>query len=146
MNRLSDRDILEILHSYNIKINGIYQKDKLPNKLLNGITIVNLQSSSIGQGSHWCAFYHSKECDLWYDSFGFLAPEAIEDKINKSYYYNKRDIQNINSSSCGFYCIAFIKYLYFKKNKLEAFDKFISLFSGNTKQNEKVLYDLLYNS
>ena len=55
MNRLSDRDILEILNSYNIKINGIYQKDKLPNKLLNGITIVNLQSSVEGFGTHWCA-------------------------------------------------------------------------------------------
>ena len=145
MNRLSDRDIVEILHSYNIKINGIYQKDKL-NKLLEGFTIINLQSSVDGSGSHWVCIFHSKECDLYYDAFGFLAPEAIEDKINKSYYYNKRDIQNINSSSCGFYCIAFIKYIQNKKNKLEAFDKFISLFSGNTKQNEKVLYDLLYNS
>ena len=146
MNRLSDRDILEILNSYNIKINGIYQKDKLPNKLLDGFIVVNLQSSVEGFGTHWCALFHSKECDLYYDAFGFISPQAIEDKINKSYYYNKRDIQNINSSSCGFYCIAFIKYLYFKKNKLEAFDKFISLFSGNTKQYEKVLYDLLYNS
>ena len=146
MNRLSDRDILEILNSYNIKINGIYQKDKLPNKLLDGFIVVNLQSSVEGFGTHWCALYHSKECDLYYDAFGFISPEAIEDKINKSYYYNKRDIQNINSSSCGFYCIAFIKYIQNKKNKLEAFDKFISLFSGNTKQNEKVLYDLLYNS
>ena len=146
MNRLTDSDLIQILNSYNIKINGIYQKDKLPNKLLNGITIVNLQSSVKGFGTHWCAMYHSKECDLYYDAFGFISPEAIEDKINKSYYYNKRDIQNINSSSCGFYCIAFIKYIHHKKNKLEAFDKFISLFSGNTKQNEKVLYDLLYNS
>ena len=146
MNRLSDRDIIQILNSYNIKINGIYQKDKLPNKIPEGFLIVNLQSSVEGFGTHWSALFHSKECDLWYDSFGFLAPEAIEDKINKSYYYNKRDIQNINSSSCGFYCIAFIKYIHHKKNKLEAFDKFISLFSGNTKQNEKVLYDLLYNS
>ena len=146
MNRLTDRDIIEILHSYNIKINGIYQKDKLPNKLLDGFIVVNLQSSVEGFGTHWCALFHSKECDLYYDAFGFISPEAIEDKINKSYYYNKRDIQNINSSSCGFYCIAFIKYIQNKKNKLEAFDKFISLFSGNTKQNEKVLYDLLYNS
>ena len=146
MNRLTDTDILEILHSYNIKINGIYQKDKLPNKLLDGIIIVNLQSSVDGSGSHWSALFHSKECDLYYDAFGFISPEAIEDKINKSYYYNKRDIQNINSSSCGFYCIAFAKYIHNKKNKLEAFDKFISLFSGNTKQNEKVLYDILYNS
>ncbi len=146
MNRLSDRDILEILNSYNIKINGIYQKDKIPNKIPEGFLIVNLQSSVDGRGTHWCALYHSKECDLYYDAFGFISPEAIEDKIKKSYYYNKRDIQNINSSSCGFYCIAFIKYIHHKKNKLEAFDKFISLFSGNTKQNEKVLYDLLYNS
>ncbi len=145
MNRLTNTDLIEILNSYNIKINGIYQKDKLPNKIPRGFLIVNLQSSLQGSGSHWCVLFHSKECDLWYDSYGFISPEAIEDKINKSYYYNKRDIQHINSSSCGYFCIAFIKYIHNKKNKLEAFDKFISLFSGNTKQNEKVLYDLLYN-
>ena len=115
MNRLSDSDLIQILNSYNIKINGIYQKDKLPNKLLDGFIVVNLQSSVDGNGSHWSALFHSKECDLYYDAFGFISPEAIEDKIKKSYYYNKRDIQNINSSSCGFYCIAFIKYLYLRR-------------------------------
>ena len=145
MNRLTDRDILEILQSYNIKINGIYQKDKL-NKLLDGFTILNLQSSVDGQGTHWTIIYHCKDYTLYFDPFGFLAPEAFEDKITKSYYYNKRDIQHTNSSSCGFFCIAFAKYIFHKKNKVEAFDKFIDLFSGNTKQNEKVLYDILYNS
>ena len=59
MNRLTDRDILEILQSYNIKINGIYQKDKL-NKLLDGFTILNLQSSFQGSGSHWTIIYKCK--------------------------------------------------------------------------------------
>jgi len=145
MNRLTDRDLLEILQSYNIKINGIYQKDKL-NKLLDGFTILNLQASFQGSGSHWTIIYNCKDYTLYFDAFGFLAPEAIEDKFKKSYYYNKRDIQDINSSSCGYFCVAVVKYIFHKKNKLEAFDKFIDLFSGNTKQNEKVLYDILYNS
>ena len=144
MNRLTDHDILQILKSYNIKINGIYQKDKLPDKLLDGFSIINLQSSVDGSGTHWTCIYHSKDCDIYYDSYGFLSPKEVEDKINNSYFYNKKDIQDINSSSCGFFCIAFIKSLYFKKNKVEAFKKFLQHFTGNTKQNEKKLYDILY--
>ena len=114
--------------------------------MLDGFTILNMQSSLQGFGTHWIIVYHCKDYTLYNDAFGLISPTEIEDKINKSYYYNKKDIQNIGSSSCGFFCVSFAKYIHNKKNKLEAFEKFINLFSGNTKQNEKVLYDLLYNS
>ncbi len=82
MNRLTDRAILEILNSYNIKINGIDQKDKL-NKLLDGYIIINLQCSFQGFGTYWTIIYNCKDYTLYFESFGFLAPEAFEDKINK---------------------------------------------------------------
>ena len=52
-------------------LTDLYQKDKLPDKILDGFSIINLQSSVDGSGSHWSALYHSKACDIYYDSYGF---------------------------------------------------------------------------
>jgi len=142
MNVLNDTEINEILKKYNIKINGIFQKDKI-DYLKKGFYIINLQSSIYGSGSHWCCLYFDPDMSFWWDSFGFPPPTEIELLLN-SYDYNKYDIQNISTSSCGFYCIAFIKFLYNKKDKKKAFETFINLFKDNTFNNEKILYDLLY--
>jgi hypothetical protein len=143
MNELSSSDINDILHSYNIAYNGIYQKDMLPNKLQNGFYVVNLQSSKDGNGTHWCALYYSPIMSMWWDSFGFKPPEDIEARVGK-YIYNSFQIQDIQSSSCGYYCIAFIKFLNKMKDKEKAFNIFVNLFKTNKLANEKVLNELLY--
>lgn len=141
MNVLSDLDIYEILNHHNIKINGIYQKDKLTD-LQDGFYVINLQSSTDGNGSHWCGLYYNFDKSCWFDSFGFVAPEEIE-LLLQDYDYNDTDIQNVNSSSCGFYVIAFIKFLYNKKDKDTAYKTFLNLFKKNTFQNERILKSLL---
>ena len=79
-----------------------------------------------------------------FDSFGFLPPKDVEKKLHK-YDYNDKQIQGLNSSSCGFFCIAFILFLSkYKSNVKKAFETFISLFSHDSKKNEVVLYKLLY--
>jgi len=145
-NSLSNFDIDEILKNYDIKYNGIFSKDILPNKLLNGFYIINLQNSNIGGGTHWTSLYKINDgYSLYYDSFGFPAPQDIVDKLH-CYDYNKKDIQDIDSSSCGYYCICFIKFMSLHPNNpKKAFDTFISLFSKDTKNNEEILYNLLYN-
>jgi hypothetical protein len=140
MNVLSDFDIYEILDHHNIKINGIYQKDKLTD-LCVGFYIINLQSSTEGNGTHWCALYYAGNSS-WFDSFGFVPPEEIELLLG-DYNYNDNDLQNIDSSSCGFYCIAFIKFLYNKKDKEKAYKTFLNLFKENTFQNEHILKQIL---
>lgn len=141
MNVLSDKDIHEILNFHKIKINGIFQKDCI-HDLKNGFTIINLQSSTQGNGTHWTALYHDDKINLYFDSYGFVPPREIEILL-KNYKYNKNDIQSIDSSSCGFYVIAFIKFLYNKINKEKAFETFINLFKPNTCQNEIILKQLL---
>lgn len=143
MNELSSSDINGILNSYNIDINGIYQKDMLPHDLETGFYIVNLQSSYDGNGTHWCCLYYSPLLSIWYDSYGFICPEDVEDRIGK-YIYNAYQIQDINSSSCGYYCIAFIKFLYPFREKQKAFNIFVNLFKENKVANEKILNELLY--
>ncbi len=52
-NALSDKDIIHILKSQGIKFNGIFMKDELPSKLKQDFYIIHLQSSNIGDGTHW---------------------------------------------------------------------------------------------
>jgi hypothetical protein len=61
------------------------------------------------------------------DSFGFVPPLEVEKKI-KPYLYNDKDIQDWNSCACGWYCLAFIKFLHDKQNKEMAFKEFLKMF------------------
>jgi len=145
-NTTSNVELTNIIKKLNIKnFNGVYPKDQLKKPLDTGFYIINLQDSG-GDGTHWTALYKIDDnVSIYYDSFGFLAPEDIEALINKDYIYNKQQIQDIDSSSCGFYCIAFIKFMYKKKNIKKSFDIFINLFNSNTTNNEVVLHKLLYS-
>ena len=143
LNTTSDKELIEILKNQNIHIHGIYMKDELPKKLTKGFYIVNLQSSTEGNGTHWVAFYYSPVCSYYFDAFGFIAPLEIQNKITP-YAYNDKQIQNLNISACGFYCIAFIMFLYGKNDIENLYRVFINLFSNNTKRNDEVLERLLY--
>jgi hypothetical protein len=115
-NLTSNTELLDILKNDNIKINGVFAKDKLKKPLKDGFYIINLDNSD-GPGTHWTALYKINDgFSLYYDSFGFPAPEEIEDLLHK-YEYNKKQIQDIKSTSCGFYCIAFIKFMINKQDK-----------------------------
>ena len=148
MNRLSDTEIIEICNKLNLPINYIGFKDNI-NEIKQGFYIINLQSKFInGDGTHWTAFYVSgipSQLNIYYDSFGFPAPDEVE-KLIKPYVYNCHDIQNINSSSCGFYCIAFIKFLNKLTNKIKAYEHFLKLFSNDNTKNEMILKDILYKN
>ncbi len=145
-NALSNTDIIHILKSQKVKLNGVFMKDELPSKLKSGFYVVNLQSSQVGNGTHWTAFYYNSKNSYYFDAFGFPAPVEIEQKLKK-YRYNKQQIQNLKSTACGYYCIAFILFLNGKTTKeFEArFDLFLDAFSTNTKINDKLLYNYLYN-
>ena len=143
LNTTSDIELLEILKNQNIKINGVFMKDELPKKLTKGFYIVNLQSSTEGNGTHWVALYYSPFYSYYFDAFGFIAPLEIQNKIFP-YAYNDRQIQNLKSSACGFYCIAFIMFLFGKKDMENLYRIFINLFSNDTKRNDEVLERLLY--
>lgn len=143
-NALSNIDMDKILKSQGINIHGIYMKDELPVKLKRGFYIVNLQSSNVGNGTHWTAFYYSPKHSYYFDAFGFVAPEEVENKF-KVYTYNDKQIQDLKSTACGYYCIAFILFMNGQKNKNKGFETFVDLFSDDTKKNDKKLYQLLYD-
>lgn len=141
-NSLSNIDIEEILKSQKIKVT-VYMKDELPLTLKRGFYVINLQSSTVGSGTHWTALYYNSKHSYYFDPFGFIAPTEVEQKLNE-YTFNNKQIQNLKSTACGYYCIAFIIFMNKRKNKKLGFIIFIDEFSTNTKKNDKLLYNYLY--
>ena len=143
-NSLSNIDITNILRAQGIEINGIFMKDELPKKLKKGFYVINLASNTDNNGgTHWTAFYYGSDDNYYFDAFGFIAPMEVDKRL-KSYVYNTSQIQDINSTACGFYCIGFIIYMNSQKNKMEGYKSFVNLFSSDTKENDKKLYAILY--
>lgn len=141
MNELSNFDILKILDKKNIPINGVFSKDRLPS-LKKGFYVINIQNSDEGSGTHWtCLLYDNDDENIYFDSFGFPAPMEVQQHL-KSYIYNDKQIQNLDSTACGYYVISFIKYMHNKKNKLESFNKFLNIFKTNKLHNDVILKNL----
>ena len=104
-----------------------------------------MQDHDEGEGTHWVVFYYNKPLtSIYFDSFGFPPPEDVEEVI-KEYIYNDEDIQDLESTACGYFCIAFIKFLHNKQDKQEAYKGFVKLFKLDTSQNDRILQKLIYN-
>ena len=153
MNSLSTKDILDICENKKLSLNGVYLQDDIPSQLKNGFYIINLQSKKTkGNGTHWCVFYFDKHGlktlqgsareSYYFDPMGFIAPEYIHKRI-KPYIYCDKQVQSIDTSSCGFYCIAFIIFLSKSRDKNIGFKTFINMFSNNVNMNENILNKIL---
>ena len=67
-----------------------------------------------------------------------------QDQINE-YIYSDIDIQHLNSSSCGWFCIAWMKWMqeHKHKDKKICYESFLKLFHDDPKKNEVILNKLL---
>jgi hypothetical protein len=146
MNVLSSLDLEQLVKQYKINnFNGIFSKDLLPDILREGWYIINLQDHDKGNGTHWAIFKITNDkVNIYFDSFNFVAPHSVSEKI-KPYIYNDKQIQDVDSSACGWYCIACMDYVE-KHNvfgDILAFKEFINKFSKNTDFNDGILYKCL---
>ena len=147
MNELSNFELIDIIKDMKLDYHfgGVFSKDQLPKELIREkFYIVNLQDNDEGSGTHWTVFYYNKPLtSIYFDSYGFIAPLDVENSI-KPYIYNNGEIQDFDSSACGYFCIAFIKFLHNKDNKQEAYKTFLKLFKQQTVKNDKILHNMLY--
>jgi hypothetical protein len=138
---LSNIELTKLIDKMKLPINDIIMRDEEHLMKKDGFYIINLDKSS-GNGTHWTVLYYHPLKSYYNDSFGFVPPLEVEKKI-KPYLYNDKDIQDWNSSACGWYCLAFIKFLHDKQNKEMAFKEFLKMFKTKTTNNDDILYKYL---
>lgn len=132
-NGLSDTELEAICDHFDIKLNGIYEKSELT-ELPYGNYIINLNGQS-----HWCGMIVHPKGNFYFDSYGFPAPENLQ-HLMKDYVWCDKQIQDIKSTACGYYVVAFLKFMECPSKQM--FNAFCDIFN-TPKNNDKVLLSIL---
>ena len=125
---------------------------KIPNlKIITKIELNNIKYNNkdnfivnfddYNNGTHWVSIYQN----IYFDSYGIIAPDDIENYMKKGYVYNDIQLQPLNKSSlyCGWFCLYFLDYMNnHNEDNIIKFYNFIKLFDNNNIQNnKKIIYD-----
>jgi hypothetical protein len=146
---LSNFELIQIAKNLNINLNGVYMRDKLTKETLKpGLTIINIQSSQNGSGTHWTAFYYNKRANdiLYFDPYGMPPVQDLVDIMPCDLYYSDRQIQDYSSTYCGLFCLAFLQAMSQKGSMVDNYNRFLSKFTLNKRQlknNDILVIDLL---
>ena len=123
------------------KFNGVFSRDNLPDKINDGVYIINLDKYS-DIGTHWVALHLNNNDVTYFDSFGVehIPKEIIKFIGNKNIKTNIFRIQAYDSIMCGYFCIGFIDFIF----KGKAFSEYTNFFSPNNfkKNDDIILSDL----
>jgi len=117
---LSDTDIEVLCEKLELPLVGVFSKDKLPERQ-EGSYYINLQNDADGDGTHWVfAKIYAEDSEenkvrptdkiysaLYFDPFGISPPKEVEAFLKPfaPFPINTKQIQNINSTQCGWYCL-----------------------------------------
>lgn len=157
---LTNFDIEKIAEKLDLPLVGVFMRNELPEKRRLGSYIINLDDSS-GDGTHWvfakiyCDADRESSSDsdnesyrycgsLYFDPFGIGMPQEVEAFLKPfgKKTINTKQIQNINSSQCGWYCLYCDYYLEnHKKCKTYADDykMFLDIWDDDPKKNLEIL-------
>ena len=145
---LYSNQIEKILHSHletKQCFRGVFALDQVPKTFFKfpSCFIVNTHKQN-QPGEHWLAVYIDSNMKIdFFDSFG-RPPEEFKlhqylSSISIQINYNKKQIQSVSSSFCGYYCLFFI----LSKVRGMSMDKFVSMFSENTEKNDDIINSFL---
>lgn len=153
---LSNFDIGNVLERNGIPLVYIGFKDKLIGTHLQvGSYVLNMADSDDGTGgTHWICFLVERINGIhhvvYFDPFGLDPPEIVKkyvSKIDDDIVYNNEQLQNENSSICGWYVIYFIYYMNKMKQQeqdiYKRFRLFLRLFSTRPEDNRTLLKEYL---
>lgn len=135
---LTSTYIFNICSRYCTKFKGVFPSDRIPKNISNNsCLIVNLDVSD-QPGTHFVGIFIGSEFIIYFDPLGFpcFNPHILEffETTDKTLIETNHQIQNFNSSFCGFFCIAYVMSIecnFSTENFLKYFDK------ENTKKNDK---------
>jgi len=147
-NGLTDGELVRLLRADHKFVGKVYMKDELPDTLeKNKWYIINLQNSDEGNGTHWVCFKTpaSKEPMIYFDPLigGDPPIEVLEHAKKSGVQFHMMEIQNENSTACGWFCVACILSDKGAGSSLVHFKRFISHFSFDTDRNDLILHNLL---
>jgi hypothetical protein len=123
----------------------VLSKDELVGRPLIGAYIINMEDST-GGGTHWVLLmiFPNKDC-IYFDAFGLPPPEQVKTFIGKRLAISNRPIQDIKSTTCGYWCLACAHYMSHQRRKdvYERYDDFLNIFKVDTKKNDEILLHYL---
>ena len=91
--------------------------------------ITNVDSHN-GKGSHWNAWFVTKDVIFFFDSFGRRPIDATFPNCyrqfvkNRKYAYNPRIVQGLFSDTCGHFCIYVLHYVSLNYNWKDIMNSF----------------------
>ena len=127
-----------------LRFNGVYSRDNLPNKIKDGAYVINLDEYS-DIGTHWVSLYMNNNGVTYFDSFGVEhIPKEIKKSIgSKNVIANIFRIQAYDSIMCGYFCTGFIDFVFEGKSLTD----FTNLFSPNDfKRNDNTILNYFMNN
>ena len=148
-NELNNYELDDFMEHFKIKdYHGTFVKDDLP-ELNHGFYIVNLNGQS-----HWCALYKHVDQNgdstyFWFDSFGFPPPKEVERSVYKDQRrkteitWSAKQLQDIKQTSCGFFVVAWIRFMNRKfSDKEKLYNQFLRKF-GEPSDNDVVVKKMI---
>ena len=144
-NELNNYELDDFMAHFKIKdYHGTFIKDQLP-ELNDGFYIINLNGHS-----HWCALYkfinkQGEASYYYFDSFGFPPPKEVETAVYKDtrqkteITWSAKQIQDIEQTSCGFFVVAWIRFINRRSlNKEKLYNQFLKKF-GEPSENDEII-------
>jgi hypothetical protein len=148
---LSNFDLEHISQHYNFPF-SVLMKDELKNhKPKLGNYIINLESSTSGNGTHWLSLgIHNKQY-FYQDSFGIIPPKEVIDFCkripNSRLAFSSIQMQEITTETCGWYAVGLLIHLNCTKNKgtYKSAAEYINQFSYDSTKNNGILKKFFRN-
>jgi hypothetical protein len=142
---LNNFELEEIAQHYGFSL-SVLMKDELVNhKAKSGNYIINLESSTSGNGTHWLSIkIDGKNC-FYMDSFGIIPPKEVIDFCkripNSRLAYSEIQMQEITTETCGWYAVGLLIHLNNTKKKdiFKSAGEYINQFSYESKNNNAIL-------
>jgi len=142
---LSNHDLIKWCRYLNIPINDVLSRDeRVPHNHSQALFIYNLEPSYMS-GSHWVATYVKDNIINYFDSFGMPPFQELVNhakRKNSTLLHQNNQIQNINTSTCGYFCL----YLLNEMNKGKSYYDLLKVFNiHDTIKNEKFIKQYIKN-
>ena len=125
-----------------LRFNGVYSRNNLPNKIKKGAYVINLDEYK-NKVTHWVASFAKPKYKAYFDSFGIEhIPKEIKKFMRNDIKSNIFRIQEYYSIMCGYFSIEFINYMLKGKTLLD----YTNLFSPNDfKKNDQIIKRIFKN-